>query len=287
MTAIEASGVRYVYGVGTPYEMTALDNFDIKIDKGDFVGIIGHTGSGKSTLMQLIDGLIKPASGTLKIYGEDMFDDAKTTARLRKKVGLVFQYPEYQLFEETVEKDIAFGPKNLGLSEDEIEKRVRYAAQITGLPEEYLQKSPFELSGGEKRRAAIAGVIAMRPEIFILDEPTAGLDPKGRDEILGRVREYREDTGATVLLVSHSMEDVTKNASKVLVLSHGKKMMYGEVREVFERSKELLDAGLDLPQITKVFIELKSRGVDVPTSVYTVKQAIEVLGRLSGGGADA
>ena len=287
MTAIEASGLKYVYGVGTPYEMTALDNFDIEIDSGDFVGIIGHTGSGKSTLMQLIDGLTKPAGGTLKIFGEDMFADAKTTARLRKKVGLVFQYPEYQLFEETVEKDIAFGPKNLGLSEDEVYKRVRYAAQITGLPEEYLQKSPFELSGGEKRRTAIAGVIAMRPEIFILDEPTAGLDPKGRDEILARVREYREDTGATVLLVSHSMEDVTKNASKVLVLSHGKKMMYGKVGEVFERSKELLNAGLDLPQITKVFIELKNRGVDVPTSVYTVKQAIEVLGKLSGGGSRA
>lgn len=280
---IETRGLGYVYGTGTPYVITALDNLDIRIDNGDFVGVIGHTGSGKSTFAQLIDGLIKPTSGQLFIDGEDLFADAKTTARLRKKVGLVFQYPEYQLFEETVKKDIAFGPSNMGLSAEEIEKRVQYSADLTGIPKEYLDKSPFELSGGEKRRVAIAGVIAMKPEIFILDEPTAGLDPRGRDEILARISEYRQDTGATILLVSHSMEDIAKNASKVLVLNHGRKMFYSTVDEVFEHSAELSRVGLDLPQVTKVFIGLKERGYDVPTSVYTIEEALKVLNTLSGG----
>ena len=270
MTAIEASRLKYVYGVGTPYEMTALDNFDIEIDRGDFVGIIGHTGSGKSTLMQLIDGLIKPAGGVLRIYGEDMFSDAKTTARLRKKVGLVFQYPEYQLFEETVYKDIAFGPKNMGLDEKEVDRRVREAAGFVGITDEQLEVSPFDLSGGQKRRVAIAGVIAMEPEVLILDEPTAGVDPVGREGILANIEAYRQAKNATIMMVSHSMNDVARLTDRLLVMCDAKLAMDGTPDEVFSHANELLEMGLDIPELTRVFLRLQKLGLDVKP-VYTEK----------------
>ena len=239
-TIIKTENLSYVYSEGTPYEHRAIDNINIEIEKGSFVGLIGHTGSGKSTLIQHLNGLIKPTSGKIFVGGEDLWANPKDIRRFRFKVGLVFQYPEHQLFEETVRKDIAFGPKNMGLSEEEIEERVLEAAKHTGLTEDYLEKSPFELSGGEKRRVAIAGVLAMKPEVLILDEPTAGLDPKGREFILSEIKAYHENTGATVILVSHSMEDVARFASHVLIMNHSKAVMYGETREIF-RLHEMRD----------------------------------------------
>ena len=284
---IKTEGLSYIYSAGTPYEHRAIDNVNIEIEKGSFVGLIGHTGSGKSTLIQHLNGLLKPSEGKIFIGGEDLWANPKDIRRFRFKVGLVFQYPEHQLFEETVRKDIAFGPKNMGLSEEEIEARVIEAAKLTGLTEDYLEKSPFDLSGGEKRRVAIAGVLAMRPEVLILDEPTAGLDPKGREFILSEIKNYHDRTGATVILVSHSMEDVARFASHVLIMNHSKVAMYGETREVFKRVEELCEIGLEVPQISRVFAKLRENGANVPESVLTVAEAKEaVLKLLKKGGEE-
>jgi len=283
---VKTEGLSYVYSKDTPYEHAALDNVNIEIEKGSFVGLIGHTGSGKSTLIQHLNGLLKPTSGKIYIGGEDIWAEPKNIRRFRFKVGLVFQYPEHQLFEETVRKDIAFGPRNMGLPEEEIEQRILEAARLTGLSEDYLEKSPFELSGGEKRRVAIAGVLAMRPEVLILDEPTAGLDPKGREHILGEIKAYHERSGATVILVSHSMEDVARFASHVLIMDHSKAVMYGETREIFKRVDELVSIGLEVPQISRVFSKLRKDGMPVPESVLTVAEAKEAILSLLGKGGE-
>ena len=265
---------------------TAIDNINLEIEEGEMVGVIGHTGSGKSTLIQHFNGLLQPTSGKIYIDGEDMWADKAKLRDIRVKGGLVFQYPEYQLFEETCYKDIAFGPKNMGLSEEEVDKRVREAAAFVNLSEEQLMKSPFELSGGQKRRVAIAGVLAMKPKVLILDEPTAGLDPKGRDRILGQIKEYHQEEGNTVLIVSHSMEDVAKFAKKVLVMNRSKVFMYDTVDAVFARAKEIAEIGLAVPQITQIFAELKKRGYDVNPNVYTIEAAKAELIRLLEEGGD-
>ena len=282
MPVLSLKGVTHLYNKGNPSESAAIENVTIDIEEGELVGIIGHTGSGKSTLVQHFNGLLKPESGTVTVDGKDIWSDKKATREARFKVGLCFQYPEYQLFEETVYKDIAFGPKNMGLKDDEIEKRVLSAAEYVGLKKELLEKSPFDLSGGEKRRVAIAGVIAMEPKVLVLDEPTAGLDPRGRDRILNVIKNYREATGSTVMLVSHSMEDVARIASKVLVMNDGHVEMYGTVEEVYAHSEELRTMGLNIPQVSKVFEILKSNGLDLGTA-YTVDRAAELI--LSRGGA--
>ena len=273
MIAVKTDHVSYVYSPGTPFEKVAVDDFSLEIEEGDFVGVIGHTGSGKSTFIQHLNGLLRPTSGTVSIFGRDMWAEPKKIREFRFLVGLVFQYPEYQLFEETVAKDIAFGPSNMGLSAAEIDSRVREAAEFVGLDPDVMQKSPFELSGGQKRRVAIAGVLAMRPKVLILDEPTAGLDPKGREQIFGQIKEYHKKTGSTVLLVSHSMEDVARHAQKVLVVNDSKLFAYGTVEEVFSRTEELGGMGLAAPQVTKIFMALKQQGFDVSTRVYTVEAA--------------
>lgn len=287
MAIISTKNLSYVYSAGTPFEKTALDNINIDIEQGELVGIIGHTGSGKSTLVQHFNGLVKPTSGQIFVDGEDIWANPKEIKQLRFKVGLVFQYPEYQLFDETVRKDIAFGPRNMGLSEDEINQRVADAAKIVGLSDRLLDKSPFDLSGGEKRRAALAGVLAMNPKVLILDEPTAGLDPVGRDGILTRIKEYQKSSGATVLLVSHSMEDVAKVADRILVMDHSHAKMLDTVDNVFSHADELQAMGLNVPHITQVFMGLRARGLNVPDNVYTVTQAAQILTDLlkSKGGA--
>ena len=280
---LETRDLTHTYGVGTPFESDAIQQVNLTFLRGEFVGIIGHTGSGKSTLIQHLNGLLKPTSGDVLLDGRSIWSDKKFTRETRFRVGLVFQYPEYQLFEETVYQDIAFGPKNMGLTKDEIDRRVREAAGFVGIPEENLQKSPFELSGGQKRRVAIAGVIAMEPDVLILDEPTAGLDPVGREGILSNIRAYQAAKNATVIMVSHSMEEIASNVSRLIVMNHGKVAMTGAPREVFARAKELISMGLDIPQITQVFLRLRDMGVGVDTSVYTVEQALESLKKLRGG----
>ena len=279
MTVLETENLTHYYENGMAGAVAAIENINVKFEKGEIVGIIGHTGSGKSTLLQHLNGLLKPDSGRVLLCGEDINKDKRTLRAARFRVGLCFQYPEYQLFEETVYKDISFGPKNMGLDSAEIDRRVRRAAEFVGLSEEHLKKSPFDLSGGEKRRAAIAGVMAMEPEVLILDEPTAGLDPRGREVILSLVRTYREQTGSTVILVSHSMEDVAKTADKVLVLNHSHVAMFGTVLEVYSRTDELEEMGLTVPQITKIFRALHDRGFDVSPSVFTVSQGADELMR--------
>lgn len=286
MIAVKADHVSYVYSPGTPFEKVAVNDFSVEIEAGDYVGVIGHTGSGKSTFIQHLNGLLRPTSGTISIFGRDIWAEPKKIREFRFLVGLVFQYPEYQLFEETVAKDIAFGPTNMGLSAAEINDRVREAAEFVGLGPDVMQKSPFELSGGQKRRVAIAGVLAMRPKVLILDEPTAGLDPKGREQIFGQIKAYHQKTGSTVLLVSHSMEDVARHAEKVLVVNDSKLFAYGTVNEVFSRTDELVAMGLAAPQVTKIFMALKARGFDISTQVYTVEAArrelLRVLGKAGG-----
>lgn len=279
MTVLETENLTHYYENGMAGAVAAIENINVKFEKGETVGIIGHTGSGKSTLLQHLNGLLKPDSGRVLLCGEDINKDKRTLRAARFRVGLCFQYPEYQLFEETVYKDISFGPKNMGLDSAEIDRRVRRAAEFVGLSEEHLKKSPFDLSGGEKRRAAIAGVMAMEPEVLILDEPTAGLDPRGREVILSLVRTYRDQTGSTVILVSHSMEDVAKTADKVLVLNHSHVAMFGTVSEVYSRTDELEEMGLTVPQITKIFRALHDRGFDVSPSVFTVSQGADELMR--------
>ena len=283
---LQVRNLNYIYSAGTPFQHQALDNVSFSVERGEFIGIIGHTGSGKSTLMQQLNGLLKPTSGEVLLDGKDIWSDKKLTRQARFRVGLVFQYPEYQLFEETVYKDIAFGPKNMGLSQEEIDRRVRESAKIVGLTEEQLQVSPFDLSGGQKRRVAIAGVIAMEPEVLILDEPTAGLDPKGREGILKNIEDYRRSHNAAILMVSHSMDDVARLTDRLLVMNGSKLAMDGTPAEVFEHAEELVEMGLNIPQVTRVFLELKKMGLDVP-SVYTLDQAVEALTAIKGGAARA
>lgn len=277
ITVLKTQDLSYIYAIKTPFEYTAIHNINIDIEKGELVGLIGHTGSGKSTLIQHFNALLKPTGGKVYIDDCDIWKDKQSTRGARFSVGLCFQYPEYQLFEETVEKDIAFGPKNMGLSEDEIKQRVREAIKFVGLNDSYLEKSPFDLSGGEKRRVAIAGVMAMKPKILVLDEPCAGLDPKGRDTVLSLISDYRKSTGSTVMIVSHSMEDVAKIATKVLVMNGGEKAMFGSVDEVYSRADELVDMGLNIPEITSVFLKLKEKGYDVRTDIYTVEDGRKEL----------
>ncbi|MBR3269485.1 MAG: energy-coupling factor transporter ATPase [Oscillospiraceae bacterium] len=277
MPILEANNLTYTYSIGSPFQKTAVDHINLQIEQGEFIGIIGHTGSGKSTLMQMMNGLLKPTEGTVLLDGKDIWAKKADRRAVRFQVGLVFQYPEYQLFEETVYKDIAFGPKNMGLDEKEIDRRVRETAEAVGLDEKLLEQSPYALSGGQKRRAAIAGVMAMEPRVLILDEPTAGLDPLGRTTVLTQLREYHKKTGCTVMLVSHSMEDVAKYVSKLLVLSHAKVVCYDTPERVFARGAELEQIGLALPQITKVFHGLKERGITFPEEVYTVRFGAELL----------
>ena len=279
---LQVQNLNYIYSIGTPFQHQALEDVSFSVNRGEFIGIIGHTGSGKSTLMQQLNGLLKPTSGKILLDGKDIWSDKKLTRQARFRVGLVFQYPEYQLFEETVYKDIAFGPKNMGLSTEEIDRRVREAAEIVGLTEKQLEVSPFDLSGGQKRRVAIAGVIAMEPEVLILDEPTAGLDPKGREEILKNIEDYRRKHNATIMMVSHSMDDVARLTDRLLVMNGSKLAMDGTPAEVFARAEELIEMGLNIPQVTRVFLKLKTMGLDVEP-VYTIDQAVDVLNAIRGG----
>ena len=285
--AIEVKDLTHVYSAGTPFEHTAIENMSFSVEQGELLAIIGHTGSGKSTLIQHLNGLLKPTSGEVLLHGESIWKDKKTTRAARFRVGLVFQYPEYQLFEETVYRDIAFGPRNMGLTEEEIRRRVLRAAQFAGVPESVLEKSPFDLSGGQKRRVAIAGVIAMEPEIVVFDEPTAGLDPAGCAGILENIENYRKSTGATILMVSHSMDDAARMADRLLVLNEGRVEMCASPREVFANAARLREIGLSVPQMTELFLRLHELGLPVDTSVYTVPQALAQLLALKGGCADA
>ncbi|MBQ9843266.1 MAG: energy-coupling factor transporter ATPase [Oscillospiraceae bacterium] len=283
---LQVQNLHHIYSAGTPFEHTALHDVSFSVERGEFIGIIGHTGSGKSTLMQHLNGLLKPTSGKILLDGCDIWGNKKLTRQCRFRVGLVFQYPEYQLFEETVYKDIAFGPRNMGLDAKEIDRRVREAAGFVGLTEAQLEVSPFDLSGGQKRRVAIAGVIAMEPEVLILDEPTAGLDPSGREEILANIEAYRKAKNATIMMVSHSMNDVARLTDRLLVMCDARLAMDGTPDEVFRRAQELLDMGLDIPELTRVFLHLQKLGLDVEP-VYTQAQAVEALRRLKEGNSHA
>ena len=279
MATIQTKGLTYRYGIGTPFEKTAVDHVDLEIESGSFVGIIGHTGSGKSTLIQHLNGLLKPTEGSILLDGKDIWAEKAQMRQVRFRVGLVFQYPEYQIFEETVAKDIAFGPRNMGLAEEEVQARVKETAAIVGLSDDILEQSPFLLSGGQKRRVAIAGVMAMRPEVLILDEPTAGLETILCIETGGleEIKAYRRQTGATILLVSHSMEDVARHAQQILVMNAGKVFCYGTVENVFRRSQELQAIGLAVPQITRVCNALRAKGIPLTEDIFTVEQAKEQL----------
>ncbi|MBQ5342412.1 MAG: energy-coupling factor transporter ATPase [Oscillospiraceae bacterium] len=277
MSTLRLDNVGFTYQKGMPDEKTAVSGVSLTFEEGDFVGIIGHTGSGKSTLIQMLNGLLKPTTGSVYIDGDDIWDDKSKLREKRFKVGLVLQYPEYQLFEETVRKDIAFGPKNLGLSDEEIDSRVREAAGFLRIPEKLLDRSPFDLSGGEKRRAAIAGVLAMRPEVLVLDEPTAGLDPRGRRDILDVIKNYHEAEKKTVILVSHSMDDVARYANKVLVMNNGTLLYYDSVGEVFKHARELRETGLNIPTVTGMLLTLRERGLDVDTDIYTPAAAAQTI----------
>ena len=280
MAIIKTEDLTYVYGENTPFRKVAVDNVNLEIESGEMVGLIGHTGSGKSTLIQHFNGLLKPNSGSVYIDGEKLWDDKAKLRPIRFKVGLVFQYPEYQLFEETCYKDIAFGPKNMGLDNAEIDRRIKEVAKMVGIGSDILDKSPFELSGGQKRRVAIAGVMAMEPQVLILDEPASGLDPKGRDQILGLIKEYHQQKKNTVILVSHSMEDIAKHTTKILVMNKAKLFCYDDTVKVFHRAAELEEMGLAVPQITRVFNRLRAMGIRFDDDVYTTKYAGELMLRL-------
>ena len=282
MSFLKVEGLTHVFGEGTPYSKTAIKNVSFSLEKGEILGIIGHTGSGKSTLVSHLNGLMKATSGKVFIDEKDIWENPKEIKKIRSKVGLVFQYPEYQLFEETCYKDIAFGPKNMGLDDEEIDRRVREAASFVGLTEQQLEASPFDLSGGQKRRVAIAGVIAMEPEILILDEPIAGLDPAGREEILSNIRDYQKAKNATVMMVTHSMSDAARMADRLLVMNKSFLAMDGTPEDVFSHAWDLQDMGLNIPDVTKVFMRLKEMGLDVP-NVYTTEQAVAALTKLRGG----
>ena len=283
MALLTLENIVYTYGVNSPFEQHAVRGVSLDIQQGELLGIIGHTGSGKSTLIQHLNGLVRPQQGRVLLEGMDIWEDPKKIRDVRFRVGMVFQYPEHQLFEDTIYKDIAFGPRNMGLSEAEIDRRVRDAAATVGLTKEMLDKSPFDLSGGEKRRAAIAGVMAMEPQILILDEPTAGLDPRGREQVLSMIREYQRQRGTTVLLVSHSMEDIARVADRVLVMDHGRVAMLDTVERVFSRAEELEAIGLTVPAVTKILLLLRQKGVAVDTAAYTIEQAAAQLLPLLGG----
>lgn len=284
---IEVQNLTHIYSAGTPFERTALNKVSFSAQQGEFLGIIGHTGSGKSTLIQHLNGLLKPNDGRVLFAGEDIWKDKAFTRQVRHRVGLVFQYPEYQLFEETVYRDIAFGPKNMGLSDEEIDKRVRRAAGFVGISDEQMEKSPFELSGGQKRRVAIAGVIAMEPEVLILDEPAAGLDPAGRDAVLQNIRAYQKAQNATIIMVSHSMEEAAALADRLIVMKDGSIDMIGTPEDVFRQADRITAMGLAVPKVTKVFRRLRELGLDVPENVYTLQQAKAALLSLKGGGRRA
>ena len=277
MATISVENITFYHGKDTPYEIKALDNVTLTIEPDAVTGIIGHTGSGKSTLVEMFNGILRPHEGVVRIDGEDIWEKHKQIRKVRFKVGLVMQYPESQLFEETIKQDIAFGPKNMGLSESEIEERVLEAASFVGLDKEMLEKSPFDLSGGQKRRAAIAGIIAMRPEVLVLDEPAAGLDPAGRESIFANIADYRRKTGSTVVIVSHSMEDMARYCDRIAVMSGGKLIMNGTRDEIFSDASKLEEAGLDIPQITKLALLLREKGVDISESIYTIDGAFSAL----------
>lgn len=279
---IEAKGLSHCYSNGTSRQVYAVKDINLSIEKGELVGIIGHTGSGKSTLISHFNGLLKPTSGQILVNGTDIWKDKETLRNSRFQVGLCFQYPEYQLFEETVFRDIAFGPKNMKLSEEEIKERVLRAAEYAGVKKEHLDKSPFDLSGGEKRRAAIAGVMAMEPEIIIFDEPAAGLDPKGRKDLINLIKDYRSRTGSAIIIVSHSMEDMASLADRIVVMNGGEIAMQGTVDEVYSQGERLRSIGLDVPEITEIFASLRAKGIDVPANVYSVEQGAEILKKLLG-----
>ncbi|MBR2943779.1 MAG: energy-coupling factor transporter ATPase [Clostridia bacterium] len=281
MSIIELKDVSFVYGKKTPYEIKALDNVSLNIEENLITGLIGHTGSGKSTLVQMLNGILKPNSGTVIVDGEDIWKKPKKIASVRYKVGMVMQYPEYQLFADTVKDDIAYGPKNMKLSAEEIEKRVFRSAEFCGIDKETLEKSPFDLSGGQKRRVALAGVMAMNPKILVLDEPAAGLDPKGRREILGGIKKYRDESGTTVIIVSHSMEDMAMYCDRVVVMSDSKILSNGTCREVFSQSQLLKENGLDVPEITNVVLKLREKGINIPNDIYTVEDAVKAISSLS------
>ncbi len=277
MAVLEVKNISFGYSHGTPFEITALNKVSFSLEKGELVGVIGHTGSGKSTLMQMLNSLLKPESGEILLDGKNINADKKSVKEARHKVGLCFQYPEYQLFEETCFKDIAFGPKNMGLSDNEIRQRVYTAAEIVGLQKELLEKSPFDLSGGQKRRCAIAGVIAMLPEVLILDEPTAGLDPIGRAGVLEMIDNYRTQTGATVIIVTHSMDIIARIADRILVMNKGELAFNGSVAEIFAHAHELAQMGLDVPVATRIMLALKSRGLQISSDIYTLEDAAKEL----------
>ena len=280
MAILQVKNLSHSYGGNATFVNDAVSDVSFSIEKGEIIGIIGHTGSGKSTLVQHLNGLLKPTEGTVLFENEDIWTNPKEIRKIRSKVGLVFQYPEYQLFEETVYADIAFGPKNMGLKDDELDKRVREICSIVGVKDEFLEKSPFDLSGGEKRRVAIAGVMAMRPDVIIFDEPTAGLDPKGRESVMQIIKDYRKATGATVIIISHSMEDMAVMADRILVMNKGNLFKFDTVENVFSNSEELRSIGLDVPIVTQVFDNLRELGVDVPKNIFTVEDAVEVLTKL-------
>ncbi len=287
MGILEVKNLTHTYGGNSPFINDAVSNVSFGIEKGEIIGIIGHTGSGKSTLVQHLNGLLKPTEGTVLFENQDIWENPKEIRKIRSKVGLVFQYPEYQLFEETVFKDISFGPSNMGIEGDELESTVIEICELVGVKKEYYEKSPFDLSGGEKRRVAIAGVMAMRPQVIIFDEPTAGLDPKGREDVMKIIKDYREATNATVIIISHSMEDMAMLADKILVMNKGEIYKFGSVHEVFSDAEGLSKIGLNVPIVTRVFALLKSYGAEVETSVYTVEKAVEALIKLKEGKKDA
>ena len=282
---LQIENLTHTYGAGTPFQRNAVEDLSFTVKQGEFLGVIGHTGSGKSTLIQHLNGLLKPTSGRVLLDGKDIWAEPKKIRDVRFRVGLVFQYPEYQLFEETVYRDIAFGPINMGKSGDELDRCVRETAKLVGLKSEILDKSPFELSGGQKRRVALAGVMAMEPEVLILDEPTAGLDPAGRENLMANIRDYHRNRGTTVILVSHSMDEVARNVDRILVLKASHILMEGTPRQVFARAEELISAGLDVPQVTRVAMALRQRGLPIDPAVYTVEELREALVKLEKGGA--
>ena len=282
---LQVKDLTHTYGAGTPFQRSAVEHMSFDVNEGEFLGIIGHTGSGKSTLIQHLNGLLQPTAGEILLRGKNIWAEPKKIREVRFKVGLVFQYPEYQLFEETVYKDIAFGPANQGKTGDELDYAVREAAKLVGIRDDQLEKSPFELSGGQKRRVALAGVLAMEPEVLVLDEPTAGLDPAGRENRMANIRDYHRNKGKTIILVSHSMDEIARNVDRILVLKNAHVLMQGTPAEVFARGEELLSAGLDVPQITRIAMELKRRGVDIDPAVYTVEALERQLLALRKGGA--
>ena len=274
---LKIENLTYVYSPGTPFEKKAVDDVSLTVHKGEFLAVIGHTGSGKSTLIQHLNALLKPTSGRVLLHGRDLWESKEVTRDARFRVGLVFQYPEHQLFEETVEADVSFGPKNMGLPPEEIHRRVVESLAACGMGEDMLKRSPFDLSGGQKRRVAMAGVRAMEPEVLVLDEPAAGLDPRGREEIFQFLSQYHKQHGTTILFVTHSMEDAARLASRIVVMKDSRVFLDGTPQTIFSKAQQLLEAGLDVPQITRVFLRLKEKGLDIDTGVYTVEQAKEVL----------